>query len=128
MSLAGFRVFGFVGARGVIFFINGTLSLTGGLRTGPADVTYCECAAKNRRGSLHDEDVLLLWNAPSGCIIYQFTPDRTESEDTIYTASMNDTSRNSSKIRQLVYPIPLRLPWSNRIFSSTPPQQQRFSR
>jgi len=26
VSLAGFRVFGFVGARGVIFLINGTLS------------------------------------------------------------------------------------------------------
>jgi hypothetical protein len=28
VSLAGFRVFGFVGARGVIFLINGTLSYT----------------------------------------------------------------------------------------------------
>jgi hypothetical protein len=30
VSLAGFRVFGFVGARGVIFLINGTLSLSCG--------------------------------------------------------------------------------------------------
>jgi hypothetical protein len=34
------------------------------------------------------EDVPLLWNAPSGRIIYQFTPDPCESEDTLYTASV----------------------------------------
>jgi len=37
------------------------------------------------------EDVPLLWNAPSGRIIYQFAPDESSSEDGIYSASMNDT-------------------------------------
>ena len=45
----------------------------------------------------HDEDVPLLWNAPSGCIIYQFTPDPSDSEDTLYTASMNDTDKKFIK-------------------------------
>ena len=46
-----------------------------------------------------DEDVHLLWNAPSGRIIYHFTPDPCESEDTLYTASMNDTVKKFIKIQ-----------------------------
>jgi hypothetical protein len=45
----------------------------------------------------HDEDVPLLWNAPSGRIIYQLTPDPSDSEDTLYTASMNDTDKKFIK-------------------------------
>jgi len=40
-----------------------------------------------------------LWNAPSGRIIYQFTPGPSESEDTLYTASVNDTVKKFIKIQ-----------------------------
>ena len=39
----------------------------------------------------------LLWNAPSGRIIYQFAPDESSSEDDFYSASMNDTVKKFIK-------------------------------
>jgi hypothetical protein len=58
---------------------------------------YNEAADRIASMATHDEDVSLLWNAPSGRIIYQFTPDPSDSEDTIYTASMNDTVKKFIK-------------------------------
>jgi hypothetical protein len=52
---------------------------------------YNEAADRIASMATHDKDVPLLWNAPIGRIIYQFTPDPSDSEDTLYTVSMNDT-------------------------------------
>jgi hypothetical protein len=45
---------------------------------------YNEAADRiaSRMMATHDEDVPLLWNAPSGRIIYQFTPDPSDSVST----------------------------------------------
>jgi hypothetical protein len=59
---------------------------------------YNEAADRVASTATHDEDVPLLWNAPSGRIIYRFTPDPCESADTLYTAaSMNDTIKKFIK-------------------------------
>jgi hypothetical protein len=47
---------------------------------------YNEAADRVVYTATHDQDVPVLWNAPSGRIAYQFTPDPSESD-----ASMNDT-------------------------------------
>jgi ribonuclease HI len=47
---------------------------------------YNEAADRIASTATRDEDVPLLWNAPSGRIIHQFTPDPCEPEDTLYTA------------------------------------------
>jgi hypothetical protein len=60
---------------------------------------YNEAADRIASTATRDEDVHLLWNAPSGRIIYHFTPDPCESEDTLYTASMNDTVKKFIKIQ-----------------------------
>jgi len=52
---------------------------------------YNEAADRIASTATRDEDVPLLWNAPSGRIIYQFAPDESSSEDDFYSASMNDT-------------------------------------
>ena len=56
-----------------------------------AGESYDEVADRVADIATHDDDVPLLWSAPSGRIIYQFTPHPTEPEETLYTASMNDT-------------------------------------
>ena len=38
-----------------------------------------------------------MWNASSGRVVYQFTPDPSESEDVFYTPSMNDTVKKFIK-------------------------------
>ena len=58
---------------------------------------YNEAPDRIASMATHDEDVPLLWNAPSGRIIYQFTPDPSDSEDTLYTASMNNTVKKFIK-------------------------------
>ena len=58
---------------------------------------YNEAADRIASTATRYEDVPLLWNAPSGRIIYQFTPDPCESEDTLYTASLNDTVKKFIK-------------------------------
>ena len=70
---------------------------------------YNEVADRIASTGTRDEDVSLLWNAPSGRIIYQFTPDPCESEDTLYTASVNDDTvkkfiKNQAALSTL-YPI-----------------------
>jgi ribonuclease HI len=52
---------------------------------------YNEAADRIASTATRDEDIPLLWNAPSGRIIYQFAPDESSSEDDFYSASMNDT-------------------------------------
>ena len=52
---------------------------------------YNEAADRIASTATRDEDGPLLWNAPSGRIIYQFAPDESNSEDDLYSASMNDT-------------------------------------
>jgi ribonuclease HI len=52
---------------------------------------YNEAADRIASTATRNEDVPLLWNAPSGRIIYQFAPDESNSEDDLYSASMNDT-------------------------------------
>jgi hypothetical protein len=87
---------------------------------------YNEAADRVASTATHDEDVPLLWNAPSGRIIYRFTPDPCESADTLYTAaSMNDTIKKFIKSQAALSTLPLL--WSHRIFSPTPSQQQRSS-
>jgi hypothetical protein len=58
---------------------------------------YNEAADRVPYTTTHDEDIPLLWKAPSGHIIYQFTPDFSESEDTLYTATINDTVKKFIK-------------------------------
>ena len=58
---------------------------------------YNEAADRIASTATRYEDVPLLWNAPSGRIIYQFTPDPCELEDTLYTASLNDTVKKFIK-------------------------------
>ena len=58
---------------------------------------YKEAADRIASMATQDEDVPCLWNAPSGRIIYQFTPDPSDSEDTLYLASMNDTVKKFIK-------------------------------
>jgi hypothetical protein len=70
----------------------------------------------------HDEDVPLLWNAHSGRIIYHFTPDPSDSEDTLYTRSMNDTIKkfitNQAALSNL---YPFRSPGATESFLRRPP-------
>jgi len=56
-----------------------------------------EAADRIASTATRDEDVPLLWNAPSGRIIYQFAPDESSSEDDLYSASMNDTVKKFIK-------------------------------
>jgi hypothetical protein len=58
---------------------------------------YNEAADRIASTATGDEDVPLLWNAPSGHIIYQFAPDASDSEDVLYPASMNDTVKKFIK-------------------------------
>ena len=58
---------------------------------------YNEAADRIASTATVDEDVPLLWNAPSGRIIYQFAPDASDSEDVLYLASMNDTVKKFIK-------------------------------
>jgi hypothetical protein len=58
---------------------------------------YNEAADRIASTATRDEDVPLLWNAPSGRIIYQFAPDESSSEDDLYSASMNDTVKKFIK-------------------------------
>jgi len=58
---------------------------------------YNEAADRIASTATRDEDVPLLWNAPSGRIIYQFAPDESNSEDDLYSASMNDTVKKFIK-------------------------------
>jgi hypothetical protein len=52
---------------------------------------YNEAADRIASKATVDEDVPFLWNAPSGRISYQFAPDASDSEDVLYSTSMNDT-------------------------------------
>jgi hypothetical protein len=77
----------------------------------------------------HDDDscVPLLSNAPSGRIIYQLTPDSSESEEVLYTASMNDTVmkfiKNQAALSSLYIPLlPL---WGHRILFLRRPHSSR---
>jgi ribonuclease HI len=63
---------------------------------------YNEAAYRIASMAAQDEDVSCLWNAPSGRIIYQFTPDPSDSEDTLYSASMNDTVKKFIKSQAAV--------------------------
>jgi hypothetical protein len=47
---------------------------------------YNEATDRIASTATGDEDVPLLWNAPSGRIIYQFAPDASDSEDVLYSA------------------------------------------
>jgi len=58
---------------------------------------YNEAADRIASTATRDEDVPLLWNAPSGRIIYQFAPDESNPEDDLYSASMNDTVKKFIK-------------------------------
>jgi hypothetical protein len=58
---------------------------------------YNEASDRIASTAARDDDVPLLWNAPSGRIIYQFTPDESNSEDGLYSASMNDTVKKFIK-------------------------------
>ena len=63
--------------------------------------------------------VSLLWNAPSGRIIYQFAPDASKSEDVLYSASMNDTVKKFIKNQAAL---------SSLYFSPTPGFTESFLR
>jgi ribonuclease HI len=58
---------------------------------------YNEAADRIASTATREEAVPLLWNAPSGRIIYQFAPDESSSEDDFYSASMNDTVKKFIK-------------------------------
>jgi hypothetical protein len=58
---------------------------------------YNEAADRIASTATGDEDVPLLWNAPSGHIIYQFAPDLSDSEEVLYSASMNDAVKKFIK-------------------------------
>ena len=72
---------------------------------------------------------LLVWfpNAPSCRIIYQFTPDPCESEDTLYRRLRMTRSRHSSKIGQLCLPYTPPAPLeSQNLFSDAPTAAEIF--
>ncbi len=58
---------------------------------------YNEAADRIASTATRDEDVPLLWSATRGRIIYQFAPDESNSEDDLYSASMNDTVKKFIK-------------------------------
>jgi ribonuclease HI len=58
---------------------------------------YNEAADRIASTATRDEDVPLLWNAPSGRIIYQFAHIESNSDDDLYSASMNDTVKKFIK-------------------------------
>ena len=58
---------------------------------------YDEAADRIDSTAARDEDIPLLWNAPSGRIIYQFALDESSSEEGLYSASMNDTVKKFIK-------------------------------
>ncbi len=68
---------------------------------------YNEAADRIASTATRDGDVPLLWNAPSSHIIYQFAPDESNSENDLYSASMNDTVKKFIK-NQASTPLPHR--------------------
>ena len=63
---------------------------------------YNNAADRIASTAARDEDVPLLWNAPSGRIIYQFAPDESSFEDGLYFASMDDAVKKFIKTQAVI--------------------------
>jgi len=62
---------------------------------------YNEAADRIASTATRDEDAPLLWNAPSGRIIYQFAPDESNSEDDSNVRHLQDPRVSLSTLRAM---------------------------
>ena len=75
---------------------------------------YNEAADRVALTATQNGDVPLLWNAPSGRIIYQFTPDPSDSEETpqqpILGSCLSDSSFPEKAKKRLIQSVGFRIP------------------